>query len=38
MHKLLHRGGVAARVEDAPALEEACEGTLVAEVSVFRQL
>ena len=38
MHKLLHRDRVAARVEDATAPEEACEGTLIAEVSVFRQL
>lgn len=48
MHKLLHPGGIATRVEepplssilfgDAASPEEACEGTLVAEVSLFRRL
>ena len=48
MHKLLHPGGVDARVEapplssilfgDAASPEEACEGTLVVEVSLFQRL
>ena len=48
MHKLLYPSGIAARVEtpppssilfgDAASPEEACEGTIVAEVSLFRRL
>ena len=48
MHKLLHPGGGVARVEapplssilfgDAASPEEACEGILIAEVSLFRRL